>query len=162
MKLTQVFKQLQDILQGIEEVKLVTWWNRQDNKTIHAAPALFISFPDPLETETLNQQVQLAELNIRILLYSKLLENKDGSISEQAMIKHEAIAQKVYSVLHEQSFSNDEGNVINAMERNYYELDMDQNGWAVSIIGFSCVAYQQEEDAAYSPYPKPPINVQPR
>jgi len=52
MRLTPIFNAINEILSIEKSIKLVTWYNQQEEiGTIHTMPAVLVEFPEPLQCE---------------------------------------------------------------------------------------------------------------
>ena len=78
MKLTPVFNYIKNTLAENTSFKLITWYNNQDTEgIIHAMPAVFIQFPEPMDIQQLHGQIQQAPLTFSVFLLSKVLSLPD-------------------------------------------------------------------------------------
>ena len=160
MRYNHIFNAVKERLITIEQLKLVTWYNNQGSDAIiHAVPAAYISFPDVLEAETLNNQNQHAPITIRVHLYSKLHTNKDGSIRGSNMVTHETLAGLIFDALQSWSLDDKGEPVLNSMMRTRMELDMNEPGWAITTQDFECMVYQLPVTPDYTLQDKPPLGV---
>lgn len=163
MNLTGIYNEIETRLKGAESFKLVTWYNRQDvDGIVHTVPAVFIEFPEPMRTETLQGQHQQALLTVRVHLVSKIVSRKDGSINNDTVAAHEALVDDIYNSLHERSIVIDEDKHTTALERTALQLYMGIPGWAITRQDFQCMAYQHPVTTGIIiPTPPPDIDTEP-
>lgn len=144
------------------DLKLITWYNAQfDSKTIHTVPAILIEFPDELNPETLNRQLQQIPLVIRIYLVHKIHSDKDGDINSSLMQQHELFANNIYDYIQEYAVEGENGTELNSFDRIAYKLDMSYPGFAVTYQDFECLYYQQPASSKYHKIAKPDPKIIP-
>lgn len=147
MKLTSIYNFVKTKLETIDDLKLITWWNgQQADNIIHTVPAVFIEFPDALQTTQMsNQRMQNSELTVRIMLASKLLTNNAGEIDDNIVATHEELAMQIFEALQGQQMEFDSnGTAINSLVRKSIELNMQTPGMAITIQDFRCLAMLQD------------------
>ncbi|MEA2041148.1 MAG: hypothetical protein U9N85_01160 [Bacteroidota bacterium] len=163
MKLTAIYNHIKTLLQDIEDLKLITWYNGQNaDNILHTVPAAFIEFPNTQNTQTQGGgRAQQFELTIRINLVSKLLTLNDGSINTEIMEVHEELAMKIYEALQQAHKELDAGGIgFNQMVRTDFELNMSQPGTAMTTQNFKCLVYQAARSSQSEVTASPNINMQ--
>lgn len=159
MQRSEVFKHIKAQLQTITELKLITWWNgQQPDNIIHTTPAVFIEFPNPLDTQHLaGNDEQMAELQINVLLASKLLTNNAGEINTDWVATHELLADRIYMALEGTSFKAPSVH-INSLMRTGEELNMTSPGMAITKQVFECIITRLQ--APQLTMPKPNMEIE--
>lgn len=156
--LLEIYKNLKTVLNTIDSIQYIDWFNDQYSGTIHTVPAVFIEFPNPLLFETLSKEMSQADLTVKLHIVSKALSSQTGSIQEGVLIAHENINNAVFKALQGVSLFIMGLEIHNSLNRTNYEHHQYMKGWLVTTQEFECELYQYELPETTESKPEAEIN----
>jgi len=126
-------------LANVEGVENVQWYNAQyEDERLIAGQGVLVEFPEPVDFDPVTKSLRLADVQIRLHLYTQVIGDADGYISDTLTDAHEATALQIRDLLNNVSLKKDDGEAISGiMQHSGWQHWHRQRKWLVTWITFT-------------------------
>ena len=129
------YKDIRAKLQPIPDLKAIDWFNNQYEGVIAVAPVIFIEFPKELKFDQASFDHRETTLIIRLHVVSAAVANQDGSIKDDVIQEHEAIAERAIKLVEAARITGVDGEMSRLIFTGYSHYHR-HKGWMVTLLDF--------------------------
>ena len=137
--LYETFDSVRELLKAIPQLKTVQWYNAQYDGIIYVSPVAFVEFPERIPLDQVAGSVSRADFALRIHIVSACTAAQDGSISDNVIQDHEAIASQVQDILQGKQIRM-AGSTSTSLVPSGWQHYHKYNGWMVTFVDFKGMA----------------------
>ena len=137
--LYETFDSVRDLLKAIPQLKTVQWYNAQYDGVIYVSPVAFVEFPERIPLDQVAGSVSRADFALRIHIVSACTAAQDGSISDNVIQDHEAIAGQVQDILQGNQIRM-AGSTSTSLVPSGWQHYHKYKGWMVTFVDFKGMA----------------------
>ncbi|RHO73411.1 hypothetical protein DW083_06075 [Parabacteroides sp. AF48-14] len=137
--LYETFDSVRELLKAIPQLKTVQWYNAQYDGIIYVSPVAFVEFPERIPLDQVAGSVSRADFALRIHIVSACTAAQDGSISDNVIQDHEAIASQVQDILQGKQIRM-AGSTSTSLVPSGWQHYHKYKGWMVTFVDFKGMA----------------------
>ena len=137
--LYETFDSVRGLLKAIPQLKTIQWYNAQYDGVIYVSPVAFVEFPERIPLDQVAGSVSRADFALRIHIVSACTAAQDGSISDNVIQDHEAIASQVQDILQGKQ-SRMVGSTSTSLVPSGWQHYHKYKGWMVTFVDFKGMA----------------------
>lgn len=137
--LYETFDSVRELLKAIPQLKTVQWYNAQYEGVIYVSPVAFVEFPERIPLDQVAGSVSRADFVLRIHIVSACTAAQDGSISDNVIQDHEAIAGQVQDILQGKQIRM-AGSTSTCLVPSGWQHYHKYKGWMVTFVDFKGMA----------------------
>lgn len=137
--LYETFDSVRALLSVITDLKTIQWYNAQYEGVIYVSPVAFVEFPERIPLSQVTGTVSRADLALRIHIVSACTALQDGSIADNIIQEHEAIAEQVINTLQGKQIklkASTSTSLVSTGWQHYHKY----KGWMVTFVDFKGMA----------------------
>ena len=137
--LYETFDSVRTLLNAVPQLKTVQWYNAQYEGTIYVSPVAFVEFPERIPLDQVAGSVCRADFALRIHIVSACAAAQDGSIADNIIQEHEAIAVRVMDILQGRQIRMKESRSTSLVPSGWQHYHK-YKGWMVTFVDFRAMA----------------------
>ncbi|RHR56608.1 hypothetical protein [Parabacteroides sp. AF17-28] len=137
--LYETFDSVRGLLKAIPQLKTIQWYNAQYDGVIYVSPVAFVEFPERIPLDQVAGSVSRADFALRIHIVSACTAAQDGSISDNVIQDHEAIASQVQDILQGKQIRM-VGSTSTSLVPSGWQHYHKYKGWMVTFVDFKGMA----------------------
>ena len=137
--LYETFDSVRGLLKAIPQLKTIQWYNAQYDGVIYVSPVAFVEFPERIPLDQVAGSVSRADFVLRIHIVSACTAAQDGSISDNVIQDHEAIASQVQDILQGKQIRM-VGSTSTSLVPSGWQHYHKYKGWMVTFVDFKGMA----------------------
>jgi len=133
-----IYKAIKDrITEQISEFRSVEKYVGQLDGTIHAEPACYIQFPDPIDVTEISKQTSRNPITIKVHVVSKAMRDTDSVVDDVQVRAHDALSAKIITELAAFQLTKSDAALCTKMLYKQYEESTEYPGWLVTWLIFT-------------------------
>lgn len=137
--LYETFDSVRTLLRAVPELKTVQWYNAQYEGVIYVSPVAFVEFPEHIPLDQVAGLVSRADFALRLHIVSACTAAQDGSIADNIIQEHEAIAAQVMDILQGKQVRMRASTSTRLMPSGWQHYHK-YKGWMVTFVDFKAAA----------------------